>query len=211
MKRVHLITQVLGIVIIAGVASGVALHKDTNTPAPQAKVRHAITKKEASQQVRQDMPLMSLEPSIPITIAIPSQNITASVKKVGLTAAGDMDAPQDALSVGWYRYGYLPGSIGKAVLAGHLMHKDGRGAFYALPKVTSGSEIVLTTEKSIQYYRVVDTKRYPNDASNLEEVFGSSSQSMLSLVTCTGSWDEAQHRYSERLVVFATFTREEHI
>ena len=75
----------------------------------------------------------------------------------------------------------------------------------------AGDEIIFTTKKSAQHYRAVSFKRYDAPATALAEVFGNSGKSRLSLITCSGSWDEVKQRYSERYVVFADFTHEEHL
>lgn len=206
-------TLLLVSVIVCSLAASAALYSasvSTVQPEP-GKAHHHVTKRATTATSRQPMPLMSLEPSEPLSIAIASQRIQAAVEKVGLTETGEMAAPEGAGSVGWYRHGYLPGSVGNAVLAGHLMHKDGRGAFYALQQVAIGDEIIITTKKSAQHYRAVSFKRYDASATALAEVFGNSGKSRLSLITCSGSWDEVKQRYSERYVVFADFTHEEHL
>lgn len=153
---------------------------------------------------------MSLAPSEPVRLRVAKIRLDAPVEPVGLTKTGEMDAPRSAAGVGWYRSGYLPGSLGNAVLAAHYMHTTGPGAFYRLSQLKAGDLLELKTKEATQYYQVTSSKSYPAEStsSELDEVFGKSKQANLNLVTCSGEWDAASNRYRDRLVVFSRFVRE---
>ncbi len=153
-------------------------------------------------------PRMSLAPSEPRHIAIEKLGIDAEVVGVGLTKTGEMEAPEQKDMVGWYKTGYLPGSLGNTVLAGHYWHKTGRGIFYDLQKLMPGDIIKVTTNQRIVYFRVESSKTHSADDISAE-VFGPSNTARLNLITCTGPWMEKEQRYRDRFVVFTTFDREE--
>lgn len=153
----------------------------------------------------------SLNPSEPTQLQIPSLNINTPVLPVGQTKTGEMEAPKDRNVTGWYKYGYLPGSLGNAVIAGHSWHTTGRGIFASLEKIMPGDTIRLTTSTHIQEYVARELKTFNADHPLTEDIFGASTKSRLNLVTCTGGWDKEARRYKDRLVVFSEFVREDPI
>jgi LPXTG-site transpeptidase (sortase) family protein len=114
-----------------------------------------------------------------------------------------MKAPGDITEVGWYKYGPLPGNTGSAVLAGHVNGPNGRpGVFSKLNTLQVGDEftVIDSTQQDTKFV-VRATRTYSQDEQPIE-VFADQVGARLNLITCTGSWDKEQRRYSERLVVF---------
>ncbi|HEY0010882.1 MAG TPA: class F sortase [Candidatus Paceibacterota bacterium] len=137
-------------------------------------------------------------------LRIPSIGVDASIEKVALTPDGAMDTPDGPSNVGWYSPGPYPGEQGSAVIAGHRGWKDGVPAvFDDLDKMREGDVIHVTDPKGKEATFVVrETRRYPRD-SVVPEVFASTDDSHLNLITCVGAWDSALQSSEERLVVFA--------
>ncbi len=153
----------------------------------------------------------SVELPYPVTISINKINVKANIEHVGLDEEKKMDVPKDYDNVGWYTLGYFPGERGSVVMAGHVDTEAGDPAVFAnIGKLTAGDTIVVKDSINKQYtYVVVDKQVFAYDKVPLLRVFGSTDFERLNLITCTGTFDEGEENYSERLVVYAI--DEEHL
>ena len=143
----------------------------------------------------------------PARLEIPKIKVDAIVEDMGLTSAGNMDVPTSIVDVGWYEYGPHPGDPGSAVIAGHLDGRKGEpGVFRYLSELKPGDGLATVdrqgrvTDFVVRQIRTYDQNAHPS------EVFNAVSGTHLNLITCTGAWDLAQHRFTQRLVVFADKT-----
>lgn len=148
--------------------------------------------------------------STPIKVSIPAVGIEGNIVLVGRTKTGKMAVPAKYEDVGWYKYGPLPGAVGNAVLAGHLDNGKGKPAvFYNLRNIRIGDSIYVENSDgmkikfTVKEVRLVDYTNPP-----LEDIFGNSSEEMLNLITCDGTWDPKTKNYDKRLVVFSERVRD---
>lgn len=142
----------------------------------------------------------------PKLLTIPSLDIQADVKSIGLDSEGNMDVPKITSNVAWYNLGFKPGENGSAVIAGHLDDTSGQPAvFYNLSQLKYGDLIEVTDEDN-QIYRFSVTKieTYPYDDLPMQEIFASVGQPQLNLITCKGNFDRVEQNYSHRVVVYST-------
>lgn len=197
-----------GFIAFIVVASGIYAWNVTQstTPASTKQPAHTIT---ATPVAHASQPARSLSPSEPKRLQIASLNIDTTVVPTGQTKSGEMQSPEDRSTTGWYKYGYLPGSLGNAVIAGHSWHTQGRGVFASLDTIKPGGTIRLTTDTNLQEYTVTEIKTFDGNHPLTEDIFGASTKARLNLVTCTGAWDKEARRYKDRLVVFSEFAREQ--
>ncbi len=137
----------------------------------------------------------------PALLAIPSIALNAPIIEVGLTPNGAMDVPDGRTSsVGWYKYGTIPGNVGSAVFDAHVY-----AAFKNLYKVREGDYILSAMESgTVHRFRVTDVKVYPLEKVPRERLFNTHDDAYLNLITCAGSWSKKRGTYSHRLVVYAT-------
>lgn len=188
----RLISTIIGTAILAALFVGVwwDLNK---TPLP------SITSKIVSS-----LPLPSPTPyPLPQTLSIPKLNVNAPIEHVGETAEGRMDVPKNDWNVAWYQHGPKPGERGNSVIAGHLDTATGSAIFYRLSAMEPGDEFTVTDALGGSKTFVVDRKKtFPDNGFPIEEVFGSSGETMLNLITCEGSFNPSTQLYSDRLVVF---------
>lgn len=193
-------------IVLSGISYAWQAVQSTTPPSTKQPAQSVITtpKAHASQPVPR-----SLSPSEPKQLQIASLNIDTTVIPTGQTKSGEMQSPEDRSTTGWYKYGYLPGSLGNTVIAGHSWHAQGRGVFASLNAVKPSDTIRLTTNTSIQEYTVTETKTFDSNHPLTEDIFGASTKARLNLVTCTGRWDKETKRYKDRLVVFSEFVREQ--
>lgn len=157
------------------------------------------------EEVQKVAPKTSESPASQTYLWINDIQVAAPVIPVGLREDGSMDIPGKPSVVGWYSLGPKPGEQGNVVLAGHLNAPKGvKGVFWNLKNLEVGDEILIgETKESAVRYLVTDRTAYAFDAFPLQEVFGSHSEKMLRLITCTGDWEKDKGMYSERLVVSA--------
>jgi len=152
---------------------------------------------------------MSLDPAPPQQVTISSIGVDAQVSPVGRDSHGDMDDPASAMEAVWYQYGYLPGTLGNSVLAGHYVYHSKPALFYALKDLKVGDDITITNVHAHKLHFVVTGSTPLSSSADTQELFGKSDKALLRLITCHGAWDKAAQQYTERLVVTAEFVREE--
>lgn len=139
--------------------------------------------------------------STPVRLIIPKINVDAKIDKMGLTASGNMEAPNTNDATGWYQSGPKPGNDGSAVIDGHF-GVGGRAVFTDLNKLQKGDTLsVVDDNGQMASFVVRDTQAYDQD-SQPNEVFNSLMGAHLNLITCDGAWQATQRTYSQRLVVF---------
>ena len=106
--------------------------------------------------------------------------------------------------MGWYRAGVAPGDAGDALLDGHLDWTNGPAVFWELGKVRVGDSIEVDRADGSQVRFVVDsTSVVPYNASE-DALFTATGPPTMSLITCTGVWDQQRGTYLQRLLVHAS-------
>lgn len=148
-------------------------------------------------------------PAPPAKLIIPALGVNANVEPVTVDSQNHMAVPKNIYNVGWYSLGATPGQIGNAVIDGHYNTPTGApNVFYYLNTLQSGDTIeVVDTNNQTFTYTVSEVEDYPVNQIPLEEIFGSSNQAKLILITCSGVWDRSVHNYTDRTVVFADLQR----
>ena len=139
-----------------------------------------------------------------LRLKIPTINVDAVVKSVGLTSDGAMDAPKGPIEAAWFNLGPRPGETGSAVIDGHFGSINGVPAvFNNLYKLQPGDKLSVEDETGAITIFVVRMSRSYDPAADASDVFGSNDgQAHLNLITCEGVWDKTKKSYSDRLVVF---------
>lgn len=141
---------------------------------------------------------------VPVRVVIPTAHIDAPIMSLGKDQYGYMQAPSDATTVGWYKYGVKPGEKGNAVLDGHLDSETDPGVFYAIQKLRMGDRIGIGDDMGeSRTFEVFDIRVY--DAYNfpMRDILGPTESKNLQLITCYGEFDQLRYSYMERLVVSA--------
>lgn len=138
---------------------------------------------------------------LPTRLVIPKIGVDTSILAMGLTTAGDMEAPQTNEDSGWYKYGPRPGNTGSAVIAGHV-GVGSRAVFSQLGLLAKGDIISVTDDLGQSVSFVVRETRVYDHETESKEVFNSPTGVHLNLITCSGTWNSERNTYAERLVVF---------
>jgi hypothetical protein len=145
-----------------------------------------------------------LPTSQPTKVEIRALGVDAPVIGLGLRGDGTMEVPDDATTVGWFTGAPTPGSLGPAVLAGHVDFKGAAGTFARLSALRPGDEIrVARRDGTTAVFAVTEVGRYPKNRFPAEEVYGPIDHAGLRLITCGGDFDRRSGHYEDNVVVFA--------
>jgi hypothetical protein len=141
----------------------------------------------------------------PKTLDVPSIGVhTTGLVHLGLTPAGKMEVPNDAVTAGWYGLGPVPGEPGPAVIAAHVNYRKVNGVFARLHDVAVGDAVTVTrADGAVVTFTAYRVERYPKAAFPTQEVYGNTDGPELRLVTCGGDFDHATGNYLDNIVVFA--------
>lgn len=143
-------------------------------------------------------------------LILPSAKIKASVVRVGLTWDGAMGSPDNPFVVGWYSGSAAIGQPGNALLAGHRDYEDrsgqiGLGVCWELDRTNLGDPLVMHDTAADRYYvyEVVDAAEIRPDSDNAVRYLSQTREPVVTLLTCSGTFDEDTHTYDRRLVIVA--------
>jgi sortase (surface protein transpeptidase) len=116
-----------------------------------------------------------------------------------------MDLPVNGWNAGWYNRGPIPGAPGDAVIEGHAGSPDQPMMFGKLATLKPGDKVfVVLANGSRRLFLISSMTTVAGGVAppGMAEPYG---PPRLTLVTCTGHFDAANHYYSQRLVVEATY------
>jgi sortase (surface protein transpeptidase) len=116
-----------------------------------------------------------------------------------------LEVPDDFSRAGWYTGRPTPGETGPAIIVAHRASRRGPGAFWHLPAVAHGTEIIVTRGDGRRVLFLVDRiEQHPKDAFPTEAVYGPTAEAALRLITCGGPYEPAlADRYRDNVIVFA--------
>jgi sortase (surface protein transpeptidase) len=146
-----------------------------------------------------------LPASKPVHLSIPRLQVGSPLERLGVDGAGVMDVPGDPARAGWYDLGPTPGSLGPAVITGHVTWNGTRGVFFALAALRRGDVVrVDRADGRTAVFEVRRVAQFQKTHFPTRAVFGPVDRAALRLITCGGTYDAAAHRYLANTVVFAT-------
>jgi hypothetical protein len=151
----------------------------------------------------------TLPRSKPVALDIPSIGVHSVVQHLGQTADGALETPAPGPhydEAAWYRYSPTPGSLGPAILMGHIdSAANGPSVFFRLGELQRGDRVRVTrADGSIAVFVVDEVRSYAKDNFPTETVYGDIDHAGLRLITCGGAFDDATGHYLDNIVVFAT-------
>lgn len=148
-----------------------------------------------------------LTESRPVSVSIPEIGVRSALVDLGLDENGAMEVPRDPDLAGWFTRSAAPGTIGPAVIAGHVTWNGAPGVFYRLGSLEPGQRVAVTRrDGNIAVFVVERVARYSKERFPTSAVYGSITYAGLRLITCGGDYDRSQHRYEDNIVVFARLT-----
>jgi hypothetical protein len=139
--------------------------------------------------------------SPPAQLLIPTLDVHRAVESVGVNRYGMMNLPVNGWNAGWYGAGPIPGAPGDAVIEGHAGFPNQPMIFGKLSTLAAGAQVVVVlADGSKRLFVVVSKASYPvgSAPAGMGEPYG---MPRLTLVTCSGDFDDATKTYSRRQVV----------
>lgn len=141
----------------------------------------------------------------PVMLLIPSINVHRPVESVGLDGHGAMKNTVNLWNAGWYKDGPVPSAPGDAVIEGHAGYPDAPLLFGRLARLRPGDKIVVVLADGTRRLFLVDSHAvWPAGTGppGMGEPYG---PARLTLITCTGPFDDHYKTYADRLAVEATY------
>ena len=141
----------------------------------------------------------------PAQLLIPALNVHRAVETVGADRSGVMNLPVNAWNAGWYKGGPIPGAPGDAVIEGHAGYPDQPMIFGKLVNLHAGDQIIVVLSDGSRRLFLVDsmaTVPVGSAPAGMAEPYG---PPRLTLITCTGHFDQNSYSYSSRLVLEASY------
>lgn len=161
-------------------------------PAPSAPTQRTVT----------------LARSMPTSVVIPSIGVRSRVDALGLASDGTLQVPSGERydNAGWYRHSPTPGSLGPAVMLGHVDSRTrGASVFYRLGEIRPRALILVTrADGTVATFRVDRVRRYAKRSFPTSTVYGDIDHAGLRLLTCGGAFDADAGSYVDNIVVFAS-------
>jgi LPXTG-site transpeptidase (sortase) family protein len=144
----------------------------------------------------------------PWEVEIPAIGVVAE-----LATLGDPDGPtlpvpplaQAATEAGWYRFTSVPGSVGNSVIVGHVDTYVGPAVFYNLYRLRPGDAIYVETGASTRRFAVRWVRQVAKAQFPANQVFGSTGEHQLWLITCGGAFDYQTGHYLDNIIVSAVW------
>jgi sortase (surface protein transpeptidase) len=209
----------IGLLAVAGLTCvGVAVsHQQHPSQPPLSSVRPPPAPSAAAAAPRQGVhkttaPVVGpvLAASVPVALSIPSIDVKSSLQRLGQTADGALAVPAPGPKYdwpGWYRYSPTPGSLGPAVIVGHVdSAANGPSVFWRLGSLRPGDIVrVARADGSVAVFAVDDVRRFRKTRFPSQLVYGNTNHAALRLITCGGPLEGGHYR--DNIVVRASLVR----
>jgi sortase (surface protein transpeptidase) len=174
----------------------------TSPSAPQATPGRPTAGADKTD-VRDKTTGVVLPKSDPVVVSIPRIGVRSRLVKLGLKD-GEMEVPDKPADAGWFDRGPTPGALGPAVIAGHVTWNGAHGVFYRLRTMRPGDQVTVTREDGkTAVFTVSRVARFSKSEFPSRAVYGPIDHAGLRLITCGGTYDAAQHKYLDNVIVFA--------
>lgn len=146
-------------------------------------------------------PQVQIPAAPPVQILIADLNVHRAVEAVGVGRSGVIDLPVNLWNAGWYNGGPVPGAPGDSVIEGHAGYPGQPLIFGKLGTLQPGAKVVVVlADGSRQLFLVNSMSTVPVGAAppGFAEPYG---PPRLTLITCTGYFNQNNYSYSSRLAV----------
>jgi hypothetical protein len=148
-----------------------------------------------------------LPASAPLSVAIPRIGVRSSLVRLRLDANGELGVPQDPAQAGWFVGGAAPGTLGPAVIAGHVTWNGVPAVFYRLGRLRPGDQVTVDRrDGTTAIFTITRVGSFPKSRFPTKAVYGAIDHAGLRLITCGGTYDASRHRYLSNVVVFANLS-----
>jgi LPXTG-site transpeptidase (sortase) family protein len=196
-----------GLVVIAGGLTGLLLTRHSTPAMHPVAAGLAVLPAPTGPIVAPPQSAAPKPVAAPVSLTIPLIGVKTNLMTLGLGSDGELQVPllSQASVAGWYTGSPRPGSIGSAIIVGHIDTTRGPAVFYRLNTLTRGDKIyVKRADGTLVEFRVTSVQTYLKDHFPTEDVYGPVPDPELRLITCGGAWDPATRHYLSNIVVYAT-------
>ncbi len=166
----------------------------------------AVAKPTEEAEPKATTAAVAQKPGLPARFLIntPKLKVDAAVEHVAYAPnSRAMDVPKKWENVAWFEPGYVPGTKGNSVIAGHLDSRTGPAVFADLEKIEVNDIVsVVDTKGKKTDFRVIKKQVYFDADAPLLDIFGPTEEAHLNLITCEGEFNQDTDRYDRKLVVF---------
>ena len=147
--------------------------------------------------------------SEPVALNIPSIGVHSAVQALGQATDGSLETPAPGphySEAAWYRYSPTPGSLGPAILLGHVdSASNGPSVFFRLGELKAGDRVIVArADDSVAVFEVDEVRRYSKADFPTDTVYSDINHAGLRILTCGGAFDDASGHYLDNIVVFAS-------
>jgi sortase (surface protein transpeptidase) len=222
-----IVLAVIGVGLMVAAAGGALTGPDEDRPTvaatsraqpssstePSGSATPGPTKPPASAPTRPRVAAADLAAALPSArpteVRIPAIDVKSTLVSLGVGADGRMEVTHGPRPAGWFDGSPTPGSLGPAVLAGHVTWNGTDGVFHHLADLRRGDQVeVDRADGATAVFEVTRAASYDKDHFPTDKVYGAVPAAELRLITCGGHFDGDS--YSHNLVVYATLvaTRE---
>ena len=140
----------------------------------------------------------------PVWLSIPSIGIRTRLIRLGVNSDGTLQVPSSTAVAGWYTGSPRPGTVGSAIIAGHVDSRSGPGIFFWLRTLRPGDRVYVgRADGTMAVFTVTRIKKFAKDRFPTAAVYGAVPDSELRLITCGGIFDRSLGSYLSNVVVFA--------
>jgi sortase (surface protein transpeptidase) len=143
----------------------------------------------------------------PTWLSIPSLGIRTKLIHLGVNSDGTLQVPKSTSVAGWYTGSPRPGTVGSAIIAGHVDSRSGPGIFFWLRTLHRGDRIYVgRADGTMAVFTVTRIRKFAKDDFPTAAVYGPVPDSELRVITCGGIFDRSLGSYLSNVVVFARLT-----
>ncbi|HEY7881839.1 MAG TPA: class F sortase, partial [Streptosporangiaceae bacterium] len=140
----------------------------------------------------------------PTWLSIPSLGIRTRLIHLGVNADGTLQVPSSTTVAGWYTGSPRPGTVGSAIIAGHVDSRTGPGIFFWLRTLHRGDRIYVgRADGTMAVFTVTKIRKFAKDEFPTAAVYGPVPDAELRVITCGGIFDRSRGSYLSNVVVFA--------
>jgi hypothetical protein len=146
--------------------------------------------------------------SRPWELEIPRIGVSADLMTLGDPVGPLLPVPplaKAAVDAGWYRFTSVPGTVGNAVIVGHVDSYVGPAVFYGLYLLRPGDPIYVDLGATRERFKVRSIRELPKALFPVNQVFGGTGRHQLWLITCGGDFDYKTRHYLDNIVVSAAW------
>jgi hypothetical protein len=207
-RRPAAIAFAAGLIVIVGGTAGLLLTRHSTPALRPAAAGVAALPAPTGPIVAPPQSAPPAPVASPVSLTIPLIGVKTNLITLGLAQGGAMQVPSSTTVAGWYTGSPRPGSIGSAIIVGHIDSESGPGVFYRLPELRSGNDVfVKRADGTTAEFRVTSVQTYLKDQFPTGQVYGPTPDAELRLITCGGAFDSATGHYLSNIVVYATEVR----